>query len=70
LENNTKPTKQRSVAGYVIEQLLHRDDFESDLASWSVEQQEGGTTKIREGVLDVLKRVFASFFTSSSAVGH
>ena len=31
------------------QEVIHQDDFESDLSQWVVEQREGGTTRIKEG---------------------
>jgi hypothetical protein len=32
---------------------LHRDDFSGDLSQWVVEQQPGGTVRIRDGALEI-----------------
>ena len=34
-------------------QLIHEDDFSGDLSQWVVEQGPGGTTSIKEGMLDI-----------------
>lgn len=44
---------KRSVAGYDIGKVLHQDDFENNLAAWSIEQQAGGTSKIVSGKLEI-----------------
>ena len=40
-------------ARYAVGPLLHRDDFRSGLAQWSVELERGGTVAARDGVLDI-----------------
>ena len=47
-----EPSK-RSIEGYQIGELLHRDDFQHGTENWAIEQMQGGKTFISKGVMEI-----------------
>lgn len=44
---------QPAQEAYIVGEVLYSDDFDRGLAQWVVEQQPGGTAKIRDGRLEI-----------------